>query len=353
MNFYGTPAWGSQSQDQQSNQAFGFGSPAIDVESFVEANTAPVVQAGLQYGQQVLQQELHKSKQTILPMYDHIRLYFCVDHAYVIAKLGLLFFPFIKIKHCMIVPQPSSPTASMNSNFSPNEFGGKPFPMPQSTSPDVNSCGTAGAVPTMGSKHANSSEASANPGGPPPGAPRHLLPFCNRLAFDLYIPMMAILTYMVLSAFIKGLTQKGVDASSDIFWVILRSLGIRLILEVLVVFGLGMLKIGLICTNLSVLDVTALIGYKYVLLSVEVVALLTIGPTSKAIWTLTLYTVLASFFFTARMLEGSSSRREGGNTSSLSKVHFFTSAFVVILIQTPQIFWAFSNLFPTRKDWAF
>lgn len=352
MNFYGTPAWAAPPTDSQSSQTFGFGGSSIDVESFVEANTAPVVHAGLQYGQQMIQQELYKSKQTILPMYDHIRLYFCVDHAYVISKLGLLFFPFIKLKRWATLASPSSPNTSMSSNFSSNDFGGKSSPLPQNAPQELNSFSPAGAAgPTVAVKHNNSSDATT--GGPPPGAPRHLLPLYNRLAFDLYIPIMAILTYMVLSAFVKGLTQQGTSGSSDIFWIILRSLGIRLILEGLVLFGFGMLKIGIICAKLSVLDVAALIGYKYVLLSVEVVALLLIGPTSKAVWTATLYTLLAGFFFTARILEGFEVLREEGNTSSISRVHFFTSAFIIILVQTPQVFWAFSNLFPSRRDWAF
>lgn len=351
MSYYATPAWRAQPQDLQSNAGFGFGASSVDVESFVEANTAPVMQAGLQYGQQVLQQELNKSKQAILPMYDHIRLYFSVDHAYVVAKLGFLFFPFISVKHWTTVAPLSSPNPMNSGMHSPTDFGGPSVSFPQSTPQDHNNFSTTGTGVVLAVKH-NVNEPMGSV-GPPQGAPRHLIPLYNRLAFDLYIPVMAILTYMVLSAFIRGLTHKEVNASSEIFYVILRSLGIRFILEVLLLYGLGMIKMRLICTTLSILDIVALIGYKYVLLSAEVVVLLMIDTTNTAIWVATLYALLACFFFTAKILQGVTPRREGGNAPPLSNVHFFSSAFVVILFQVPQIFWAFSNLFPQKTKWTY
>lgn len=326
MSYYTSPPTWVNPEPNATPSGFGFGTSPVNggggigfggpsgMESFVDAN-APVMQAGLVYGQQVLQQEIHKSKQSMLPLYDHIRVYFCVDHAYVAAKLGLLFFPFIRVRHWTTLRTPTPASPAINSVD----------PYPSSTHME------------------SSAEVTRKPSGDgaslPPAAPRHLIPLYNRLAFDLYIPLMSLLTYVVLSAFAKGLTQDR-TVTSDYFLSICNSLGIRLALEVLCVVGIGMMKNFLLPVELAVLDVLALMSYKYVILSFETLVLLVFGCTSQGTLVASVYALLSGGFFTSKALQGKV-KQEGGRgvTSTI------LSTLLLTALQVPSIIWAVTNPF--------
>lgn len=331
---------------------------------------APVLEAGLLYGQQRLQEEIHKGKETIMPFYDQLRLYFCVDHAYVVSKLALIVFPFYPRK-----PPPATlwqlTSAGSPASTGAAHFGSFPPPRammddPFTATPSPNNNGLsgmgAGGEPQLNASP-NSSDAATS--HIPPAAPRYLIPFFNPLAFDLYIPVMALITYLILSVFVWGAAQDR-QIHSAYFLDLATSMGIRLGIEVGVAVGLGMVKPILLPSELTYLDVAALLSYKYVLLSFSTLVLLFGGQhdTGKPFACLYILAAIAFFSFkitywkvvgvkqtaAALQVDGSASSSSGSGVghrgSGLVNTNVIRlSALLITLVQIPCVLWGVSTPF--------
>eukprot|EP00796_Vickermania_ingenoplastis_P005796 gene5796-4146_t len=322
-------------------------SPAMPPE-FIAAG--PMMEAGLVYGQKVLEQEIHKRKESILPFYDRLRVYFCVDHAYVVAKLGMLIFPFYPKRNTQLL-QIVSGAGSGSSTPAPFHMGGSDgaFGSPMATPRPPQS-------PSSEKDH------------PALSAPRYLIPQFNCLAFDLYIPLMGLVTYLILSAFAMGLTQDR-SLGSEFFLVIMRSMAIRLVLEILCVVGVTMLKSLLVPKDLAILDIVAMMSYKYVLLSFSTLFFLLFGSTCSGQISLgaSLYILLSIGFYTSKMLGGKilvskcqmqleqqqAAKLSGGvgsvgvnngSTGHTTKVAH-AGALLIALFQIPSVLWGVTNPF--------
>lgn len=164
-----------------------------------------MMQMGMQYGSKVITE----SEKGISRYFSvvNVRRYFRVSNSYVKSKLGMLLFPF-------------------NKNFSRNTL---------QFSDDAHS---------------------------PASSVEYLAPTDDACAFDLYIPIMALITYVTVCGFVKGLKNEpltpqylGSMLSSVFFWLAIEVVAIKI--------GRYILQLPL---TFSALDICALAGYKYVLI---------------------------------------------------------------------------------------
>jgi hypothetical protein len=165
-----------------------------------------MMQMGLSYGQKVFE-EGEKGLSRYLPIVSDLRKYFRVDNAYVKAKLALLLIPF-------------------NKNFSKQQF--------QLGGDDGSGLGGADFNTV-------------------------LPPTSDVCAYDLYIPLMAVITYVTLCGFVCGLQQASLKP--EYLLSVLTTLLLWTLLEVGVI-KLARYVLG-IPNMLPVLDLVALSAYKY------------------------------------------------------------------------------------------
>ncbi len=165
-----------------------------------------MMQMGLSYGQKVFQ-EGEKGLVRYLPFVSDLRRYFRVDNAYVKAKLHVILVPFNK---------PFS-RAQYQFGFDDGGSGG------------ADGLGTA--LPPTGDVY----------------------------AYDLYIPLMAAITYVTLCGFVCGLQQASLKPE--------YLLSVMTTLVFMTAVEVAMVKLTRyvlnIPANLPALDLVALAGYKY------------------------------------------------------------------------------------------
>lgn len=256
-----------------------------------------------------------------MPFYDSIRVYFCVDHRYVLRKLGLLIFPFIRVSSPPVKP------AHVPSGSADYAFSGGPVP------PQSNFGGTSpGAQGVVSDKNTASIS--------PINAPLHLLPIHNVLAFDLYIPLMGILSYVVFSLFTLCMLMN-VGIPEDYFYITCRNLAACLLAEVGLLRAIGMIP-NFSALQLDFLMLFSLMGYKYVLITLSIMILFAIGPTPVKENIAIVYSALASGVFGARALRNKN--REKECKSSFPLIIF--SAVLVALVQCFTIWWSIRTVLP-------
>ncbi|EPY21907.1 Hrf1 family protein [Strigomonas culicis] len=233
---------------------------------------------GLQYGQTFVQQGIQQGEQNLLaymPIVSNLARYFCVSNSYVKKKLGIILFPFLRR-----VPAPEleggAGTAEDGGFGSPVGFGASPSP-------------SSGARLRQ---------------------PAPALPTKDAYANDLYIPLMGVTTYIILSAYLHGLVYANAvstqyllsTATEMLVWLFLENVVFKLIGVVLQILR-----------GVPVLDGMAVCGYKYVLLCVVLLCRSVFPGNGR--WFLflvfMLYVVSANSFLTFKLLVRSYTQPDG------------------------------------------
>eukprot|EP00658_Telonema_sp_P-2_P026700 TRINITY_DN20804_c0_g1_i2.p1 TRINITY_DN20804_c0_g1~~TRINITY_DN20804_c0_g1_i2.p1 ORF type:complete len:299 (-),score=52.51 TRINITY_DN20804_c0_g1_i2:302-1198(-) len=165
-------------------------------------------------------------------------------------------------------------------------------------------------------------EDSSSPAGSSSVVPR-ALPVDDLNAPDLYIPAMALVTYVALCAFIKGLQAEGLSPEyiGSSFW----SVFLWLVIEVAAV-KIASMALAL-PIPLVVLDVSAVAGYKHVGICalVAIREILGLSGSSMLYWLLAVYYSAACVFLYARYANSLLSRKVsdvGGLTNMLASFGF-------------------------------
>ncbi|KPA75265.1 hypothetical protein ABB37_08570 [Leptomonas pyrrhocoris] len=286
---------------------------------------AMMLQMGLSYGQNILQHHLQQGEAGLasyMPFIRAIRNYFAVDNTYVKRKLVILTVPFL-------TKFARKPAAGGEGEFggggggtsgenSEQIFGGPP--------------GTPSSMYPAGSPATRFGPSQVSDSSSSPQVPT--LPINDVFAFDLYIPLMSVITYIVLAAFIDGANslQREITAESlmSTAWVI----GIWFFLEFLVIKGLA--YAFRVVPNSPLCEIASLCGYKYVLLCIGVLVAQALPPGRLYSGLVVLYGLLAHGFFTLRVV---SLRhvRDDGRVPPRARVYAYACA----AAQIPAFLWMF------------
>lgn len=304
----------------------GSGSPSGGTAFFGRSDpNAMMLQMGLSYGQNILQKHVQQGEAGLayyMPFIRAIRNYFAVDNTYVKRKLIMLTIPFLT-KYVRKSPAGGE-----------SDFGSSGGGVGEATGDQVFG-GTTGSPASMYPAVSPSTLVGHDGGSSTFAAPS--LPLNDVFASDLYIPLMSVITYVVLAAYILGANSPttSVTAASLIStaWVI----GIWFFLEVVVLKGAAYAL--LVMPNPPLLELLALCGYKYVLLCLGVLASQCLPPSRLYSGLFMLYAVLAHSFFTVRVL-GLQYMRSDGRVSPRSRVYTYMAA----LAQVPGCVWLFVRL---------
>lgn len=236
-------------QPQQQQQPQYGGGQAPDVGQFFEGAAAgQMANMGMQYGQAMFQQHGQQAQQ-MAEKYglgsDTLRAYFNVDGAYVLARFKVLLFPFQKSKDWR-----RRTTGQQQVQYGQQGYG-------QQTAPQQ-----------------------------PMGQAQYCSPREDENAPDLYIPFMAFVTYILVAGFCMGVEAKDKTKFSPEMLGRTSSFGcVFWILEILVVkFGVYILH----NVPIAMWDATAYAGYKYVGVTLSLLAYLFLGQ--MAYYSTVLYT---------------------------------------------------------------
>lgn len=307
-------------------------SPAAASRDFFDRNdpNGLMMQMGINYGQSVLQQGLQKGEEGLLrymPFVQTIRNYFAVNNTYVRRKLGILVFPFLT--KYTVISKGGSTAGILNPgadsmDYTDSHLGSgmgmvdEPFGGPLSSPKPGHLAGHPGVV----------------------GQGTSSLPINDVLGFDLYIPLMGGITYIIQAAFITGLKSTHVVITAESLWATATVINIWFLVEIIAVHTLSYtLRVG---NHLPVLDTISLCGYKYVLLCITTF-LSQLFPEGKLYCgALLIYTILAHCFFSA-MIVARRYLRDDGRVASRVRVLTYAIAFS----QIPSILWMFTRAFYT------
>ncbi|KAL7698658.1 YIF1 [Lotmaria passim] len=284
---------------------------------------AMMLQMGLSYGQSILQQQLQQGEAGLtyyMPFIRVIRNYFAVDNTYVKRKLVILIVPFLT----RFVRKPSAGGegefggggGGASGENSEQVFGGPP--------------GTPAATIPSGSPATRFGPSPASDGGPQ--APT--LPIHDVFACDLYIPLMSVITYIVLSAFIDGANSLQREITADSLMSTAWVIAFWFLLELLVMKGLA--YAFRVVTSAPFLEVASLCGYKYVLLCIGVLIAQALPPSRLGSGLVMLYGLLANGFFTLRVIS-LRLMREDGRVPPRSRAYAYACA----ILQMPAFVWMF------------
>lgn len=258
-------------------------------------NSNMMVQLGLSYGQKVIQ-EGEKGLSRYLPLVGDLRRYFRVDNQYVKKKLIMLVFPFNK------------PFGRKQFQFGDDLLAGNAF----------------------------SSATSASSGSDATGA-QQLPPVDDVCAFDLYIPLMALITYVTICGFVRGINDGALGPeflastlSSIFFWVFLEVAVIKIFRYVLN-----------LPQSFAALDIVSLCGYKYVGVCIMVLLREALGLQHSRMFSaaLTCYFAGAAAFFALKAMTEFYAR--DGKVPNQARPLVFGAA----ALQVPFVLWFASRPF--------
>ncbi|KAG5506480.1 hypothetical protein JKF63_05983 [Porcisia hertigi] len=306
------------------------GGPGAGSAFFAHSDpNAMMLQMGLSYGQNILQHHIQQGEAGLasyMPFIRAIRNYFAVDNTYVKRKLIMLAVPFLTN---YIHKFPIGGESEFGSGGGGGGGGGgegagdQVFGSPPGIPTSMHPIGS----PSTRHAHDSCSNTLASPS----------LPLNDVFASDLYIPMMSVITYVVLAAYILGANSptNSVTAASLIStaWVI----GIWFVLEVFVLKGLGYAL--RVVPSPPLLELLALCGYKYALLCLSILMSQCLPPGFLYSSVFLLYGILAHSFFTVRIV-GLKYTREDGRVPPRSRVFTYVAA----LVQVPASVWLFVRL---------
>eukprot|EP00391_Amoebophrya_sp_Ameob2_P007305 CAMPEP_0178983334 /NCGR_PEP_ID=MMETSP0795-20121207/1002_1 /TAXON_ID=88552 /ORGANISM="Amoebophrya sp., Strain Ameob2" /LENGTH=553 /DNA_ID=CAMNT_0020674095 /DNA_START=226 /DNA_END=1887 /DNA_ORIENTATION=- len=206
-----------------------------------------------------------------LPSFDYFKSYFAVNHMYVLKKLGILFFPFKK-NGTLYAPVPEDKNLGLRPGHDKPDTDGQQIVVLKSNVEEP----------------------------------------------ELYTPVMGFITYVVLIALHMGVTDR---FHSDVFATTFKYSVLLGILE----NGVGKIAFLTINSSVSILDLIAFTGYKYVVLSV--LTLFAMFLTYNALfWLFFVYFAAAACFAMWRFLSGyqsfnSDHAREMGIASNTGMLH--------------------------------
>ena len=246
----------------------------------------------LDIGKQNLEQYMKVGEQSFLtnyiPFVKDLRQYFRVDHRYVGRKAALLFAPFLQKKIASgsglaeaTFGGGGNPSFASNSNNGPSlirsasstvggggvgaqfNFGDDAgFGFGNTSRAVTNGSSSPTPMVATGGLHSPTSPLggtnNSNKGGAADAGFHMPSPVDDVLAPDLYIPSMALLTYVALCGFIRGLTHDSL--SPEFLAAMLWSLVLWEAFEV----GVVMVASYALMTPMTTLDALALAGYKHV-----------------------------------------------------------------------------------------
>nr|CCC89346.1 conserved hypothetical protein [Trypanosoma congolense IL3000] len=277
------------------------GAPPVDPWTAAQQN--PMLEAGLQYGQQVLQDK-SQGLVSYITVVTGFRRYFRVDNQYVKRKLLMLLFPFL-----YRMPKGEVGGISSSASSGGGDYEEKGYPTGFGADAPV-------TTPTSGWQQ----DADNTP-----------LPTEDVYAFDLYLPLMGATTYIILSSFIYGLHHNSVSneqllgpAWSLLFW---------LQVEVII------LKVGCYLLRIvpasTILDLVALCSYKYITVCLAALLKEVFQLEGETIYNcaVLIYAALTTGFFTAMMLQRAHQRDQRAQY----KVKLF--AYSAALLQVPMVTW--------------
>jgi hypothetical protein len=234
-----------------------------------------MVQLGLNYGQRVIK-EGERGLAKYLPVLRDTTRYFRVNNVYVREKLKMIFFPFNKT------------------------FGRTEFRIGQDMDDSVSPHGLSVLPPTD-----------------------------DVWAFDLYIPLMAVITYVTLCGFARGLSTDRLSAdylasvlTSQLFWI-----GVEVCVVKVARYALAAPQ------NLALLDILSLCGYKYVAVCVLVLLGEVLGVPNPFFAILVVYCCVAVCLFVYRYVVCSYSR-DGKPPRAAAPLIYGCAA-----LQAPLIMW--------------
>ncbi|EPY31077.1 Hrf1 family protein [Strigomonas culicis] len=231
---------------------------------------------GLQYGQTFVQQGIQQGEQNLLaymPIVSNLARYFCVSNSYV-REAGHHSLPFLRR-----VP---APELEGGAGTAEDGVSGAPW---------------VRRIPSPSS-------------GARLRQPAPALPTKDAYANDLYIPLMGVTTYIILSAYLHGLVYANAvstqyllsTATEMLVWLFLENVVFKLIGVVLQILR-----------GVPVLDGMAVCGYKYVLLCVVLLCRSVFPGNGR--WFLflvfMLYVVSANSFLTFKLLVRSYTQPDG------------------------------------------
>ncbi|CBZ14607.1 conserved hypothetical protein [Leishmania braziliensis MHOM/BR/75/M2904] len=286
---------------------------------------AMMLQMGLSYGQSILQKHVQQGEAGLayyMPFICAIRNYFAVDNTYVKRKLIILTVPFFT-KYVRKLPAGGESDFGSGGGGAGEATGDQVFGSPSGTSASAYSPASLSTL--VG--HDGGSSTFAVPS----------LPLNDVFASDLYIPLMSVITYVVLAAYILGANSptSSVTAASLIStaWVI----GIWFFLEVVVLKAVAYALH--VVPNPPLLVLLALCGYKYVLISLGVLLSQFLPPGLLYSSLFILYAIIAHSFFTVRVV-GLQYMRDDSRVPPRPRVFTYVAA----LAQVPASVWLFVRL---------
>ncbi|CAJ16255.1 hypothetical protein, conserved [Trypanosoma brucei brucei TREU927] len=282
-------------RQQQQQQSPGY----PDQSSWGGTQQNAMLEIGMQYGQNVLQ-EKSQGFMSYISVVTGFRRYFRVDNQYVKRKLTMLLFPFLF-------------SMKKTEGYSNNDYEERRYP---------SGFGGDSPPPMQGGSWSPTSTQSTEQ-VPPPTEDVH--------AFDLYVPLMGAITYVILSGFLYGLHHNSVPneqlvgpAWSLLFWLQVEVFILKLVCHLLRTTPAS-----------TILELTALCSYKYITICLAVLLreVLRLEGETVYTWAILLYVVLANATFAAKTLMRSHQREQ--RVPYNAKVF----AYVTALLQAPMTLW--------------
>lgn len=317
-----------------------------------------VLNAGLKYGPTLLQQGVEqgeKSMLTYLPLLANLQRYFAVDNRYVRRKMALLLFPFRgryprlsqlsstttgSAPHTMAGGAAVSPTTMANFDLYDTALSHQAGLISSASS--VSYAANQARLLSTGSSNKNNSSSSDNShafssqSGVAGSIHSTTLPTVDHYSFDLYIPLMGAVTYIIISAFLYGLLYtRSVTAE-----YLVGTLTVLLMWFVAEILTLKALSYVLpVVPDVKLLDILALCGYKYVYICLVVLAYSVLNvnlPSVKvAVGSLLTYCVAANSYFAYACVTRLYSRSSDGRVTPRARLLSYLAA----LVQLPAFIW--------------
>ncbi|ORZ32626.1 YIF1-domain-containing protein [Catenaria anguillulae PL171] len=267
---YGQSMQQQQQQQQQGGQQFTQNLAQAFAPAFGGFINDPAAQIGLQLGSKAMHagQEYVNQNLGRYVNVPHLKYYFNVSNSYVLNKLRLVLFPFRQSHwHRTIINAPTATPAYPSPHMPHNPYA----PQPMAT-------------------------ATPQPSGTPGGSLTYRPPREDLLSPDLYIPVMAFVTYVLLIGYELGMRNKfhprelGMTASTAFFLVLLEILLVKL--------GCYLFSVT---PGAPMLDLVAYAGYKFV--GIIAVTLAAMVLPSWGFWATLGYMSLATGFFALRSMK--------------------------------------------------
>lgn len=219
------------------------------LDAITAAANSQAFSMGVGMGQDYLNASVNRYIPWFTSVWQGLKYYFAVNHHYVKRKLFTLVFPFRK-RHW------------------------------RREAKDDGDVGVGGG-----------GQIGSSSGGVGGGRPHYQVPMLDENAPDLYIPLMAFVTYVLVTGYAKGTKN---SFTPEVLVEVTSSCLVMQLLEIAVIrLGLYLLQ-----APASLLDLLAVTGYKYVALNINMLLGLNLG--SRIYLAVMIYTGLAMAYFSLK-----------------------------------------------------